>query len=138
MIRGQPRSTRTNTLFPTRRSSDLSFIDEARQSLARGALVGRGDAPVSFVARDDIAAAAAGILAGQGHEGAIYQGTGPATWSGKERAAAVSTASGKPLDFVALPEEQFAAGLAQAGLPDEIANVEIGRASCRERVCQYV
>src|SRR3546814_6076003 len=75
--------------------------------------------------RDDIAAAAAGILAGQGHEGAIYQGTGPATWSGKERAAAVSTASGKPLDFVALPEEKFAAGLAQAGLPDEIANVVV-------------
>src|SRR3546814_5601875 len=70
-----------------------SFIDEAKQSLAHGALVGLGDAPVSFVARDDIAAAAAGILAGQGHEGAIHQGTGPATWSGKERAAAVSTAS---------------------------------------------
>src|SRR3546814_13677388 len=70
-----------------------SFIDEAKQSLAHGALVGLGDAPVSFVARDDIAAAAAGILAGQGHEGAIYQGTGPATWSGKERAAAVSTRS---------------------------------------------
>jgi NAD(P)H dehydrogenase (quinone) len=102
-----------------------SFISEAQQSLAHGALVGLADTRVAFVARDDIAAASAGILTGEGHHGAIYQGTGPAALTGTQRAAAVSAVAGKPLAFVVLPEEQLAAGLLQAGLPREIANVVI-------------
>src|SRR3546814_8033456 len=36
MIRRPPRSTRTDTLFPTRRSSDLRQCPVARQSLSHG------------------------------------------------------------------------------------------------------
>src|SRR3546814_1068887 len=36
MIRRPPRSTRTDTLFPTRRSSDLYYIDAVRQMQAVG------------------------------------------------------------------------------------------------------
>jgi hypothetical protein len=44
-----------------------SFIDEVRMSLPRGVHAATSNTPVNFVSRDDVAAAAAGILAGEGH-----------------------------------------------------------------------
>jgi NAD(P)H dehydrogenase (quinone) len=81
------------------------MIDEAKMSLGRGALAGLAENKVAFVSRDDLAAAAAGLLVGEGHEGAIYTGTGPASITGAERAAAIAEASGRPMTFVVLPEE---------------------------------
>lgn len=49
-----------------------SLAQEALQSAAQGAITGLAENRVSFVSRDDIAAAAAGILVGDGHAGAIY------------------------------------------------------------------
>jgi NAD(P)H dehydrogenase (quinone) len=100
-----------------------SLIQEARQSLAIGVHAGLADTPVSFVARDDLAAAAAGLLATGGHAGAIYQGTGPATFTGTERAAAISKAAGTPYGFVSVTREQYEGGLRHAGLPDDVVNV---------------
>ena len=86
-------------------------------SLSAGVLTGLGENRVAFVARDDVAAAAAGILASDGHTGAIYHATGPASLTGAERAALVSESSGKPFAFLALPEPALRGGLEQAGLP---------------------
>jgi NAD(P)H dehydrogenase (quinone) len=100
-----------------------SFADEARAALAQGALVGLGENRVAFVSRDDLAAAAAGLLAGEGHHGAIYTGTGPRTWSGAERAELVSKLSGKPLAHAILTEEDLGGRFLQAGLPAHIVEV---------------
>ena len=94
-----------------------SFVDEVRMSLPRGAHAATSNAAVNFVSRDDVAAAAAGILLGKGHHGAIYQATGPASFSGEARAALVAKVTGKPFAFVAVPEAQYREGLAAAGLP---------------------
>jgi NAD(P)H dehydrogenase (quinone) len=94
-----------------------SFVDEARMSLSRGVHAAISNAPVNFVWRDDIAAAAAGILVGQGHHGAIYQATGPAALDGTTRAALVSKVTGKPFGFAAVSAQQCREGLAAAGLP---------------------
>ena len=51
------------------------------------------------MARDDVAAAAAGILIGDGHAGAIYNATGPERLSGAERAALIAEITGRPLAF---------------------------------------
>ena len=102
-----------------------SFIDEVKQSLAHGVHAALADVPVSFVARDDLAAASAAILATEGHAGAIYQGTGPRTFSGSKRAAAVAEASGKPFAFAVVTAEQYAAGLRAAQLPDFVVNTII-------------
>ncbi len=99
-----------------------SFADEVKRMVPMGMLTGLAETPVNFVSRDDLAAAAAGILATEGHEGAIYQGTGPATFTGPERAAAASAAAGTPLNFVVLTNEQLAGGLTQAGLPDFVVD----------------
>lgn len=99
-----------------------SFADEVKQMLPMGMLTGLAETPVNYVSRDDLAAAAAGILATEGHDGAIYQGTGPATFTGSARTALAAQASGTPLNFVVLTEEQLAGGLAQAGLPDFVVD----------------
>ncbi len=102
-----------------------ALVQEAQQMLPMGMLTGLAETPVNFVSRDDLAAAAAGILTTEGHDGQIYSGTGPATFTGSARAAGVAAASGKPMAFVVLTEEQLASGLAQAGLPQDVINTVV-------------
>lgn len=64
----------------------------------------------------NVAAAAAGILIGDGHAGAIYNATGPERLSGAERAALIAEITGRPLAFRVITEEQLRAGLTRAGL----------------------
>lgn len=100
-----------------------SFVQEAQMSLASGVLTGLGENRVAFVSRDDVAAAAAGILTSEGHEGAVYNATGPARLTGAERAALVAEASGQPFTFLALDEPVLRQGLEQAGLPAPIVGM---------------
>lgn len=102
-----------------------AFAQEAQMSAATGVLTGLSDSRVSYVARDDVAAAAAGVLVGEGHVGAIYSATGPHSLSGAERAAATSRFTGKPFGFAVLTEEALRGGLAQAGLPQDVVNVVV-------------
>ena len=76
----------------------------------------------TYVARDDVAAAAAGILVGEGHAGAIYTATGSNAYTGAERAALISEIVGKSLRFVTIPAEVLRAGMAKAGLPEGMIN----------------
>jgi NAD(P)H dehydrogenase (quinone) len=100
-----------------------ALVDEVRMSLAMGALTGLGeDDRVAFVSRQDVAAAAAGLLVGEGHAGAIFNATGPAPVTGAERAAIVAEVTGKPFSFAVVPEQQLRAGLAGAGLPEFVVN----------------
>ncbi|HEX8210096.1 MAG TPA: NAD(P)H-binding protein [Longimicrobium sp.] len=100
-----------------------AFLQEAQMSLQGGVLTGLGENRVAFVWREDVAAAAAGILAGEGHEGAIYNATGPETLSGVERAALVAEASGQPFSFAALPQAVLRQGMEGAGLPAPVVGV---------------
>jgi NAD(P)H dehydrogenase (quinone) len=90
-------------------------------SLSTGVLAATALTPVNFVARDDLAAAAAGLLATEGeHHGAIYQGTGPGALAAPEWTTILSKAAGKPLAFVQVTPEQLGQGLKAAGLPPPI------------------
>ncbi|NBW08640.1 MAG: SDR family NAD(P)-dependent oxidoreductase [Caulobacteraceae bacterium] len=100
-----------------------SFADEAKAALAQGALVGLGENRVAFVSRDDLAAAAAGLLAGEGHGGAIYTGTGPRTWSGAGRAELAAKLGGKPLSHVVLTRDALQTKFLEAGLPAHVVEV---------------
>src|SRR5258708_19037984 len=64
-----------------------SFAQQAQMSLAQGVLTGLAENRVAFVARGDVAAAAAGILIGDGHAGATYNATAPQRLSGAQRPA---------------------------------------------------
>src|SRR5467141_1337439 len=102
-----------------------AFLQQAQASLNHGVLTGLAENRAAFVARDDVAAAAAGILVGDGHAGAIYNATGPERVSGAERAALIAEVTGRPLAFLAIAEEQLRAGLTHAGLPVEVVNTVI-------------
>jgi NAD(P)H dehydrogenase (quinone) len=102
-----------------------SFAPQAQASLGQGVLAGLAENRVAFVSRDDVAAAAAGILLGEGHAGATYNATGPERLTGAERAALVAEITGRPLAFVAITEEQLRAGLTKANLPVAVVNIVI-------------
>jgi NAD(P)H dehydrogenase (quinone) len=99
-----------------------ALAQEAQMSAGQRVLTGFAENRVAFVARDDVAAAAAGLLAGEGHEGAIYNATGPERLSAAERAALIAEVTGKPMGFVTITEEQLRGGMAQMGLPEDVAN----------------
>jgi len=96
-----------------------SFAQMTAMSLGTGILPGLDENRVAFVSRDDVAAAAAGILLGAGHAGAIYNATGPVAVTGAERAALISGITGKPLRFAVLDEAQLRGGLLQADVPQQ-------------------
>lgn len=100
-----------------------AFANQARTALASGVLLGLAENKVAFVSRNDVAAAAAGILIGDGHAGAIYNATGPRAVTGAERAAIVTAVTGQPLHFTPLPEDRLRARLAEAGLPEPVVGV---------------
>jgi NAD(P)H dehydrogenase (quinone) len=100
-----------------------SFVQLAQAALRQGVLAGLAENRAAFVARDDVAAAAAGILIGDGHAGAIYNATGPERLSGAERAAVIGDIAGKPLAFKIITEDELRAGLTQAALPAGAINI---------------
>lgn len=102
-----------------------SMAQEIHASAAMGVLTGLGDERVAYVSRDDLAAAAAGALLGDGHAGAIYNATGPAAVTGEARAQAASQVLGKPLAYAVIDETQLRGGLTQAGLPGIVVDVMV-------------
>jgi NAD(P)H dehydrogenase (quinone) len=103
-----------------------AFVQLAQAALGQGVLAGLAENRAAFVARDDVAAAAAGILVGEGHASAIYNATGPERLSGAERAAVIAEITGRPLAFGVITEQQLRAGLTQAGLPAGAINIVAG------------
>jgi len=103
-----------------------AFLQLAQAALNQGVLAGLAENRAAFVARDDVAAAAAGILIGDGHAGAIYNATGPERLSGAERAGVIAEITGRPLAFRVITEQQLRAGLTQAGLPAGAINIVVG------------
>lgn len=92
--------------------------------LAGGALYGAaGDGRYATAARADYAEAAAAVLAGAGHEGKTYELAGDAAWTMAELAAEISRQSGKTIPYKNLPVAEYAAILAQVGLPAPYANM---------------
>ena len=103
-----------------------ALASEAKMSSQSGALTGIAENKVAFISRDDVAAAAAGILLGENHAGAIYNATGAKAYTGAERAALISEVMGAPLGFAAVPAETLVAGMTQMGLPEHIVNAVVG------------
>jgi len=89
------------------------------QALASGQwFTSAGAGRNAYVARADIAAAIAGGLAQPVAGNATYTLTGPQAHSTEEIAALASEITGKPLSVVHLTDDQLAAGMAAAGVPD--------------------
>ncbi len=76
------------------------------------------DARVSIVDVRDIAAAAAAALTQSGHEGKVYDITGPEALTHAEMASRLSEALGKQITFVDIPEAAMRSALLSFGFPE--------------------
>ncbi|MFD2081847.1 Uncharacterized conserved protein YbjT, contains NAD(P)-binding and DUF2867 domains [Actinopolymorpha cephalotaxi] len=80
-----------------------------------------GDVAEPFVDADDVADVAVAALTEPGHEGQVYEVTGPRSLRFAEVAAEISAASGREVTYAPVTVEQFAAGLVEEGVPAEFA-----------------
>ncbi|NHZ33537.1 NAD(P)H-binding protein [Massilia rubra] len=102
-----------------------ALAEEALGSLGHGLLACFTENRVAYVARDDVAASAAGLLTTDGHVGATYNLTGPAALTGEQRAAIIAKASGAGMGFLPMTEAAMRAALQVMGTPPDIARAVI-------------
>lgn len=81
-----------------------------------------GDAKVAMIDPRDMAAVAAVVLTERGHEGRTYQLTGPVAVTFAEVAADLSTAIGRPVAYVDVPDEAARARMVGSGVPGWLAD----------------
>ena len=77
-----------------------------------------GDAKVSAIDARDIAAVAAAALTEPGHEGQVYDLTGPAAITHAEMAVSLSSALNRPVRFVDVPPDAMRDALLGVGMPE--------------------
>ncbi len=86
---------------------------EAAEAAASGKLVhNRGDGRIAYVSREDCAAAAAAVLAGAGHEGRVYDVTGPEALDATDLAGIYAELHGRPVEVVHVDDDGLVARLA--------------------------
>lgn len=99
-----------------------NYLGALPAALAHGALIGSaGTGRISAAARADYAAAAAHVLTGSGFEGRTLELAGDAAWTLADLAAEISRQTGRAIPYRDLPEADYAAALADAGLPEGLA-----------------
>jgi NAD(P)H dehydrogenase (quinone) len=83
-------------------------VPEAAQAIAAGTLAhNRGDGQIAYVSRHDCAAVAAGVLTGSGHEGRVYDVTGPELFTARDLATLYGEIGGREVRVDALDDEAF-------------------------------
>jgi uncharacterized protein YbjT (DUF2867 family) len=76
--------------------------------------------PEPFVDVDDIADVAVAALTEDGHEGEVYEVTGPRALTFAEAVAEIAAASGRPVRFEQCSASEYAAELTRQGVPQEV------------------
>ncbi|HWW80563.1 MAG TPA: NAD(P)H-binding protein [Steroidobacteraceae bacterium] len=90
----------------------------APQALACGKWVtSAGEGCMAFVSKKDCVAVAAAVLSTPGHEGAVYEITGPELLSFRDAAALAAEISGRPIEYVVVSHEEKQATFDAAGIP---------------------
>jgi uncharacterized protein YbjT (DUF2867 family) len=80
-----------------------------------------GNVGEPFVDADDIADVAVAALTQDGHHGEVYEVTGPRLLTFAQAVAEIASASRRDVRYVQIPHAAFQDGIAESGLPEEIA-----------------
>lgn len=116
---GIPRVFLRNGAYTEVYSGELGDLEPA---LANGAIIGSaGDGKISGTNRSDLAIAAASVLLAQNPKEAYELGGDAFTMT--ELAAEISKQLGRPLSYIDMPVEEYAAALTSRGLPEGFANI---------------
>jgi uncharacterized protein YbjT (DUF2867 family) len=81
-----------------------------------------GEGKASFVDVRDIAAVAASCLTEKGHEGKIYEVTGPVSIGYSDIAATLSQVLGRTINYVDIPVEAAKSSMLEMGMPAWLAD----------------
>jgi uncharacterized protein YbjT (DUF2867 family) len=100
--------------------SEGAFVE---QVLAGEVALPAGPVPEPFVDVEDIADVAVAALTEDGHAGQLYELTGPRLLRFDEAVAEIAEATGRPVRYVAISNEEFMGGLAQVGVPDDVRSL---------------
>lgn len=108
-----------------------NYLASAPPALEHGVFIGAaGEGKIASATRADYAAAAAKVIAEEGHAGNVYELAGDSAWTLSELAAELSKQSGQPVTYQNLSEADFAAALKSVGLPaglaDMLADSDVG------------
>jgi len=82
-----------------------------------------GDGKLANIARDDLALAAATVLAGAYTGKATYTLSGAEALTTAQQAQAISAALDKPINVIPVPVEGLIQGMVGAGLPEPVARI---------------
>lgn len=108
-----------------------NYLASAPPAIEHGVFIGAaGNGKIASATRADYAAAAARVIAEEGHAGKVYELAGDEAWTLSELAAELSKQSGKNVVYQNLSEADSAAALKGVGLPaglaDMLANSDTG------------
>jgi NAD(P)H dehydrogenase (quinone) len=93
-----------------------SLLDGAKRTVASHTYAALAGAPAAYLVRDDLAAAAAGLLSTNGHAGITYHATGPASLNAAQVADTIARLARTTIQFSAITAAQLESGLSAAGL----------------------
>jgi len=82
-------------------------------------LMSAGEGCMAFVSKKDCAASAAAVLTTPGHEGAIYEITGPELYTFRHAAAIAAEVTGRPVEYIVISDDEKRAIFEAAGFPRE-------------------
>jgi NAD(P)H dehydrogenase (quinone) len=101
-----------------------NYTGNLASTVEHGVLLGSaGEGRLNAATRADLAEAAAAVIAGEGHEGKVYELGGDLAFTLPELAETISRESGHPVEYRDLPEDAYAEALIGFGLPEGFARV---------------
>ena len=101
-----------------------NYLASAPAALEHGVFIGAaGEGKIASATRADYAAAAARVIAEEGHAGKVYELAGDHGWTLGELAAELAKQSGKKVVYQNLSQADFAAALKSVGLPAGLADM---------------
>ncbi|RBY90842.1 SDR family oxidoreductase [Blastococcus sp. TF02A-26] len=104
-----------------------NYAQALQEAQATGSIsASAGDGRVASATRADYAAAAAAVLAGEGHEGAVYELSGDTAWTIDELAAAAAEVLGREVSHRRLTTDEHVATLTGVGLDEPTARFVAG------------
>lgn len=101
-----------------------NYTGNLASTVEHGVLLGSADdGRLNAATRADLAAAAAAVIAGEGHENQVYELGGDVAFTLPELVEVISRESGRPVEYRNLPEDAYAQALVGFGLPEGFARV---------------
>ncbi|MDQ2871474.1 MAG: SDR family oxidoreductase [Acidobacteriota bacterium] len=100
-----------------------NYLTQAATIKGQGAFyLPSGGSKYSLIDARDVGAVAARVLTATGHEGRAYALSGPESLSNGEIARKLSAATGKPVNYVDVPDDVFRKSVVESGVPGPYAD----------------